>query len=119
MRAVICPSRDISMVQYAMAPMMVTDPARTAAYSTARPKVAVRMSLGRRLDDIPKPANGVDQLWLSSLCDLGPQPADLRLHNLRFGIEMILPYLFKQHCTSHDPFRISHQVFKQLKLARL
>src|SRR5581483_10611423 len=85
----------------------------------ARPKLAVRTSLGRRPDDIAKPPDGMNQLRLFSLCDLGPKPADLRLHYFGFRIEVKPPNLFKKHGPRHNPSGISHQIFKQMKIAWL
>src|ERR1700753_3393 len=65
------------------------------------------------------PAHRMDQLEVEILVDLGPEPAQMRFDDVRFGIEVITPDLLNQHLAGDYAPRILHQHEKDLIFALL
>src|ERR1051325_8303135 len=76
-------------------------------------KLAVRRALGRCPKDITRPPNCVNQILVGSPVDLGSKPTDMRLHDLRFGVEVKLPYLLKEHGARDHTNGIAPEIFEQ------
>src|ERR1700704_2786121 len=85
----------------------------------ARAKLAVRIVLGRRANDIAGSPDCMDEFLFGSAVEFCAQPADVSFHNLRLRIEMKVPHVLQQHRPRHYTAGIAHQVFKQLKLTGL
>jgi|SRR6185369_1288260 len=79
-------------------------------------KLAVRRALGRCPKDITRPPNCVNQILIGSPVDLGSKPTDMRFHDLRFGVEVKLPYLLKEHGARDNTTGIAQEIFEQPEL---
>src|SRR3954447_5089009 len=73
-------------------------------------------SRARRLDDVARPADGVDQLRLD-VVDLLAQVTDVQLDDVRLALEVVLPYAVEDlRLRQHHPL-VAHQVAQQLELS--
>src|SRR5277367_1664604 len=67
------------------------------AYSKVRRKLEVRKILGRTADTIPRPSDRMDQLRVKPFVNLGAQPTDMGLNDVRARVEMNVPDVLEQH----------------------
>src|SRR6202011_1643978 len=56
----------------------------------------------------------LDQLGGLATIDLGSKPADMRLDDVRLGIEMKIPDMFQKHGARHDASLVAHEIFQKL-----
>src|SRR6476619_49115 len=102
-----------------MNPKTTADTARRVAYRRASPKLAVRINLRGRPNDIPHSPNCVNKLLLAGRADLGAEPADVGFDNFRLGVEVEFPDPLQQHGPRHHATCVAHEIFEQSELSRL
>src|SRR2546430_3075117 len=80
-----------------------------AEYHTVRRPRIVCMS---RLHDVAHAAHGVNQLRLARVIDLLAEPRDHDVHDVRPGIEVVVPGVLRDQGARHDAARMPHQVLE-------
>lgn len=90
-----------------------------AATSAARRNAVRRVSLVFIIDAIAKPSYRTYQRYISGAIDFQPQPADVRLNDGGFGIQLQVPDLLKEHRSCDDAAAIPQQDLKHTKFAWL
>src|SRR5256886_4128493 len=83
--------------------------ARAPAYQAVSRPRSVCMS---RLHDVADPAHRVDQLGFAPVVDLLAQPRDHDVHDVRTGVEMVVPGVLRDESPRHDPTLMAHQVLE-------
>src|ERR1700730_5821515 len=68
---------------------------------------------------VPRAANGMEQRPLETLVDLGAQPRNMHIDDVRLRIEMIVPDVFQQHGPRHPLPWLPDQIYQQPELACL
>src|SRR5256886_3444360 len=63
-----------------------------------------------RLHDVSHTTHRVNQLRLAGVVDLLPQPRDHHVHDVRAGVEMVVPGVFGDERPRHDAPLVAHQV---------
>src|SRR5271165_6877791 len=94
--------------------------ALTARIANARRKAVARKSLASAVTNhISGATHSADQRRVEIPVDLGPEPGDVHVDDIRLGIEMIVPDMLEQHGPGDDLAGVLHQVFEKAKFARL
>src|SRR3989454_11402840 len=83
--------------------------ARAPEYQAVSRPRSVCMS---RLHDVADPAHRVDQLGFAPMVDLLAQPRDHDVHDVRTGVEMVVPGVLRDESPRHDPTLMAHQVLE-------
>src|SRR5438874_1839647 len=65
-----------------------------------------------RLHDVADPAHRVDQLGVAPVVELLAQPCDHDVHDVRAGVEMVVPGVLRDQGPRHDAALVAHQVFE-------
>ena len=50
-------------------------------------------------EDVPDPADGLDEFSVEGIIDLSPQPPDGDIDNIGVALEVHVPYLFRNECS--------------------
>src|SRR3974377_2266938 len=88
-----------------------------SVYQSVNRNARVFRSLKSFPEDISHSADGLVQVALSVSIDLVAQPADSGLHNVRLGVEIVVPDMFHDHGLRYDASRVAHQVLQKGELA--
>src|SRR6266568_5235796 len=65
-----------------------------------------------RFHDVADAAHRVDQLGFAPVVDLLAQPRDHDVHDVRAGVEMVVPGVLGDESPRHDPTLMAHQVLE-------
>ena len=61
----------------------------------------------------------VQQGRFETLLDLAAQARDMHINDIGLRVEVIIPDMLQQHCSSDDLPGMAHQIFEQTEFARL
>src|SRR6266581_4869215 len=61
---------------------------------------------------ITQPTDRPDQSWFLRVIDLGPQMANVYVHDIGRPVETLIPHMFQNHCARKDAASVGHQIFK-------
>src|SRR3989440_10180732 len=65
-----------------------------------------------RLHDVADPAHRVNQLGFAPLVDLLAQPRDHDVHDVRTGVEVVVPGVLRDQGPRHDAALVAHEVLE-------
>src|SRR5437867_5703133 len=65
-----------------------------------------------RFHDVADPAHRVDQFGVAPVIDLLAQPRDHDVHDVRAGVEVVVPGIFRDQGPRHDAALVSHEVLE-------
>src|ERR1700737_4692912 len=66
-----------------------------------------------RLEDVARPADGVDELHVAIAIDDPAQTADVDLDEVRERIELLVPYMLGDLLATHHAPRVDGEIFEQ------
>src|SRR5439155_20773745 len=65
-----------------------------------------------RFHDVADPAHRVDQLGFAPVVDLLAQPRDHDVHDVRAGVEMVVPSVLRDQGPRHHAALVAHEVLE-------
>src|SRR3989442_6097276 len=93
-----------------------SSPAKAASVRARAPEYQAvsrpRSVCTSRLHDVADPAHRMDQLGFAPVVDFLAQPRDHDVHDVRAGVEVVVPGVLRDQSPRHDATLVAHEVLE-------